>query len=498
MMFKYIEEKDGITITGLNDTSFKRLTIPAVIDGKKVKKLGSAAFFANHEIEELIIEEGIEEIESYCFSKVENLIKAEFPQTLKSIGHEAFLGCGSLKEIKIPYCCNFIGSKAFSWCSEATNLYFENCEELRIEESAFSFCSELKEVVLPEGLVELDKSSFSVCGSLKKVVLPSSLKTIGIQCFEGCGNLQDVILKEGLEVIGSWAFRECKGLRAIELPKSLKIIGDGAFIGCIEIRSVKIPKGVREISDWCFGKCRNIEFMEIPEGVEVIGSFSFSRCRKIKKLYLPESISVIKRGAFSVCLDAERINLGYGVRVIEERAFEMCSGLKWINIPETVEKLNLNIFYECKKLLGIEYAVKNREVEFIYIPPAAMGVKFTKKISDRAIPWKDYDLMFDKIRGLEYKIEMCIFRLKNAFDLEEEQKERYLTYLRRYSKNLILKAIFEDSVEDMGFYGDNLLISQNNIDEYIEASAKKQGRLTGYLLDYKQKRFGKTIKRFVL
>ena len=48
----------------------------------------------------------------------------------------------------------------------------------------------------------------------------------------GCTQLKEVVLNEGLQKIGEWAFMECKSLKSITFPSTLREIGDYAFFGC--------------------------------------------------------------------------------------------------------------------------------------------------------------------------------------------------------------------------------------------------------------------------
>ena len=98
--------------------------------------------------------------------------------------------------------------------------------------SAFSVCSALQSVILPEGLQTIGGSAFYVCSALQSVTFPQGLQTIGDYAFERCLALQSVTLPEGLQTIGTSAFYWCESLQNIILPSTLQKINARAFYGC--------------------------------------------------------------------------------------------------------------------------------------------------------------------------------------------------------------------------------------------------------------------------
>ena len=83
--------------------------------------------------------------------------------------------------------------------------------------SIFYGCSQLKEVVLNEGLHKIGKWAFIDCTTLVRIELPSTLRTIGVSAFNSCESLSDIVLNEGLVNIEDGAFCGCNSLISISI-----------------------------------------------------------------------------------------------------------------------------------------------------------------------------------------------------------------------------------------------------------------------------------------
>ena len=99
-------------------------------------------------------------------------------------------------------------------------------------DAAFSWCSPLTWIQLPESVKSIGNSAFSGCESLTSIQLPESLTSIGNEAFLGCKSLTSIQLPESVTSIGYLAFSGCESLTSIHLPHSLTTIGDEAFYDC--------------------------------------------------------------------------------------------------------------------------------------------------------------------------------------------------------------------------------------------------------------------------
>lgn len=208
-LYKYIENTDGtLTITELTDKgrSEYELTVPAMLDGKKVLAIGDGAFRDDTFIKKVVIEDGIE-----------------------SIGSNAFLSCYNLADIDIPESVTDIGMHAFTQTAwHETQL--ESSKDIVINNILCEADSQQESYTIRDGVVTISPGVFYNNTVLKKVDFPSSLKKIGANAFVGCKNLTEAVLPDGLETIGYGVFAD-SGIKEINVPKSVKSIGQDAFLG---------------------------------------------------------------------------------------------------------------------------------------------------------------------------------------------------------------------------------------------------------------------------
>ena len=101
-----------------------------------------------------------------------------------------------------------------------------------IKSSAFSSCSSLTLVVIPEGMASIGELAFNDCTSLASVVIPEGVASIGLAAFQGCTSLTSVVLPEGLTSIGGDAFSDCTSLTSVVIPEGVGSIGEYAFYMC--------------------------------------------------------------------------------------------------------------------------------------------------------------------------------------------------------------------------------------------------------------------------
>ena len=106
-----------------------------------------------------------------------------------------------------------------------------------IGEKAFSGCSGLMSVTIPESVTSIGEDAFAYCIGLMSVTIPESVTEIGYSAFEGCSGLTSVTIPESVTKIGYKAFYGCRGLTSVTIPESVASIGDSAFKGCTGLMS---------------------------------------------------------------------------------------------------------------------------------------------------------------------------------------------------------------------------------------------------------------------
>ena len=147
------------------------------------------------------------------------------------------------------YSVTSIGKSAFSGCSSLTSVTIPN-SVTSIGISAFSDCSGLTSITIPNSVTSIGQSAFSDCSSLTSVTIPNSVTSIGKMAFVGCSGLTSINVASGNTHYSSIdgvlynyvqnTLIQCPGARtSVTIPNSVTSIGEGAFSGCSGLTSVR-------------------------------------------------------------------------------------------------------------------------------------------------------------------------------------------------------------------------------------------------------------------
>ena len=215
-------------------------------------------------------------------------------------------------------------------------------------------------MTIPNSVTTIDDWAFSGCSSLKSVTIPNSVvRVIGRYAFGGCSSLTSVTISNSVTIIGDGAFYRCTSLRGATIPNSVTVIGSSAFGYCSSLTSVTIPDSVTTIDDGAFGDCSSLMSMPIPDSVTIIGSDVFSGCSSLTSVTIPDSVTRIGKRAFRECSSLTGVTIPNRVTIIGDRTFDNCSSLTSVIIPNSVKYLRLRAFRDCSSLISIVVASGN-------------------------------------------------------------------------------------------------------------------------------------------
>ena len=174
------------------------ITIPTAFGRFPVTDIGDYAFSGCHSLTTLSLGENIKTIGSYAFYDCTQITgSVTIPQSVTSIGNEAFRWCSGIDSLTINNAATSIGEWAFASCFGIKTLSLG--EKIKtIGYNAFSDCSGLTNVTIPQSVTSIGPCAFAYCTSLKNITIPEKVTTIGSDTFNDCSHLEYIILPAGL------------------------------------------------------------------------------------------------------------------------------------------------------------------------------------------------------------------------------------------------------------------------------------------------------------
>ena len=254
----------------------------------------------------------------------------------------------------ISYKVTGIGDNAFSGCTGLTSVEIPN-SVTSIGDNAFSGCAGLKSVEIPNSVTSIGVCAFTGCTDLNSLTIGNSVESIGGHAFYNCHSVTSLTIPNSVTSIGEYAFSGCTGLTSLTIPNSVTSIGDHAFYGCAGLTSLTIGNSVTSIGECAFYQCTGLTSVEIPNSVTSIGDNAFSGCTGLKSVEIPNSVTdtSIGNSAFSGCTGLKSLTIGNSVKSIGGFAFAGCAGLKSLTIPNSVTSIGDHAFYACTGLTSL-------------------------------------------------------------------------------------------------------------------------------------------------
>ena len=222
-------------------------------------------------------------------------------------------------------------------------------------DSVFRGRKEIKTVVLPEGLVEIQAETFKDCDQLSCIRFSTTLSRIGRSAFEGCTSLKEVEFPGSLTSIGNWGFYNCTGLSEVRLPDTLTTLGRNSFADCTNLSKINYPMSLSSAGESIFAGDSRLKSITVPDGVKKLPDSVFKNCTNFTEIILPESLKEIGGAALEGCTGLTAIRLPSGMTSIGNWGFYNCTGLTEIQLPDTLTKLGRNSFADCTNLNKLNY-----------------------------------------------------------------------------------------------------------------------------------------------
>lgn len=200
----------------------------------------------------------------------------------------------------------------------------------------------------PEGdrVIGIGEGAFSYCTSITSVTIPESVGSIGAEAFSGCSSLVSITLSDGLTSIGDGAFSDYSSLEGVYITDLTGWFGIsfGNYYASPLVYAKKLYLNGELVTD-----------LVIPAGVVSIKNRALSYCSSLTSVTIPESVTSIGFAAFAACTGLTSVTIPKNVTRLDNYAFSACSSLTSVTIPESVTSIGDTAFYECTSLTSITY-----------------------------------------------------------------------------------------------------------------------------------------------
>ncbi len=319
--------------------------------------------------------------------------------------------------------------------------FYHKVKNNELEDNAWNFVKRMiyENITFASDVKKINNFNYS--GNLKSVIVPGTVNEIENDCFSNCKNIEEVILNEGIQLLGTFSFYDCRQLKSITIPKSVKSIGRFCFSACYNLEEVILQEGLETIDDRCFFNCENLKIISIPSSVNSLGFECFGQCRNLEKIVLPPNFLDVPKEAFNGCdnikyVDYQSLNIEF-LMTIKERLKKEKRIKKVEQLSQEVMK-KLFYFGKCK-LLEINYKQEYEEFIEYYIDTYSVPNKNMVSLDKNSY-------------------------LKNQDNKQTKLIPWYLEYIPGYIPDVVV-------LEDNEYYEDKKLEQTNCIEEHSEHSS---------------------------
>lgn len=486
----WVVDEAGTTILGYKGSTVSNLTIPNIINGKRIICVGLETNTVNM-------------FSNYNSEMTNSLISLTIPHGIKTIGNYAFYYCQSLETIKFPQTIEKIGNFAFAFDKKIKKIDINSkSNNLTIGEYAIEYCDNFTDLKLRcKGIIDLKYSCFYCNSNLQNIFIDCEEVYNGVegndwygQAFYGCNNKKSIIINANIVKFITPTFYsysdynnetkeyifppECTVTISNKeyKPTNKIILGYQCFYGN-NVKELNIIGSNIEMGYNCFYNSYNGIANE-PMGLENVniinmspnlndivklGPYAFYYNKQLKTFNIKGAKASVDSGTFyendlletftteivditntqnsSVyscfykCGKLKDIKLSEGITKIVSTMFGYCNSLTNVVLPSTITKIEYGAFQFCENLISIN------------IPESVLDIDGNTKDSiyksdtvfDGCISLKEIKVNHNSFAESYYSDEQ-----HNIYDklvcIDNECENRLFTILK--------VTIFEDSTEE--------------------------------------------------